>query len=318
MQLCRINMDLCDLLTYNGIIQYPIVEGNDYLMAQPETYSVASNPVYHKNNPLHVLFAGESQTKPLHAVGPKIYDYYLLHYIESGKGIFRTEQRTYELGKGSCFLIHPNQLVSYASDPIQPWRYRWVAFSGKEAGYKIQEAGFVLGQSVLHTHKDSIIPSSINQMREVFYTKKESADLAALGYLYLILAETHDLLLDDTKLTGTESQVQRTVKQMIHYMSAQYAHPISIEQMCDSLGYNRAYLSRIFKKETGISPVTYLLKLRIDKSRQLLRERPELSIEQIASSVGLTDPLYFSRQFKRFCGQPPTAYRASTSGNSIS
>ncbi|MNP15401.1 HTH-type transcriptional regulator YesS [compost metagenome] len=112
-----------------------------------------------------------------------------------------------------------------------------------------------------------------------------------------------------TRLTGTESQVQRTVKQMILYMSTQFAHPVSIEQMCDSLGYNRAYLSRIFKKETGLSPVTYLLKLRIDKSRQLLRERPELSIEQIASSVGLTDALYFSRQFKRFCGVSPSVYR---------
>jgi AraC-like DNA-binding protein len=93
---------------------------------------------------------------------------------------------------------------------------------------------------------------------------------------------------------------------MIHYMSSQYAHPVSIEQMCGSLGYNRAYLSRVFKQETGLSPVTYLLKLRIEKSSQLLRERPELSVEQVAASVGLTDALYFSRQFKRFCGQSPS------------
>lgn len=79
-----------------------------------------------------------------------------------------------------------------------------------------------------------------------------------------------------------------------------------------ALGYNRAYLSRIFKQETGLSPVTYLLKLRIEKSRQLLRERPELSVEQVASSVGLTDALYFSRQFKRFCAQSPSTYRQAT------
>ncbi|MNP73242.1 HTH-type transcriptional activator RhaS [compost metagenome] len=84
--------------------------------------------------------------------------------------------------------------------------------------------------------------------------------------------------------------------------------------MCSSLGYNRAYLSRIFKKETGLTPVTYLLKLRIDKSRQLLRERPELSIEQIAASVGLADALYFSRQFRRFHGESPSAYRKNASG----
>lgn len=282
-------------------------------MSLPSTYSVAANPVYHGANSLHVLFAGESQTNPLHALGPKIYDYYLLHFVESGKGTFRTEHHTYELGEGSCFLIHPGQLVSYVSDTEHPWSYRWVAFIGQDAKSSVEEAGFVANHSIfMSTKKDTLIPSAISHMQEVFYTKKESAHMASLGYLYLILAEAQNVLSSQSRLTGTESQVQRTVKQMILYMSTQFAHPVSIEQMCDGLGYNRAYLSRIFKKETGMSPVTYLLKLRIDKSRQLLRERPELSIEQIASSVGLTDALYFSRQFKRFCNKSPSAYRNQT------
>jgi AraC-like DNA-binding protein len=128
------------------------------------------------------------------------------------------------------------------------------------------------------------------------------------------MAEAEEKLVRESALPTGESGVQRTVKQMIHYMSSQYAHPISIELMCSSLGYNRAYLSRIFKKTTGLSPVTYLLKLRIDKSRQLLRERPELSIEQIAASVGLTDALYFSRQFRRFHGESPSEYRRNAAG----
>lgn len=147
---------------------------------------------------------------------------------------------------------------------------------------------------------------------QAFNANKESAHLTSLGYLYLIVGEAADLLSSFSRLPGAESQVKRTVKQMIHYMASQYAHPVSIEQMCDTLGYNRAYLSRVFKQETGLSPVTYLLKLRIEKSRQLLRERPELSVEQVAASVGLTDALYFSRQFKRFCAQSPTAYRMTT------
>ncbi|MHA0855644.1 AraC family ligand binding domain-containing protein [Paenibacillus sp. CMAA1364] len=277
------------------------------------TYSVAANPVYPDGNSLHVLYAGESQTVPLHALGPKIYDYYLLHYVEQGKGIFKTEQRTYELHAGSCFLIQPGQLVSYISDEEDPWKYRWIAFLGQEAQQKVEASGFISNQCVFTSSKDqSIIPSAITFMQEAFHTKKESAHMTALGYLYIILAEAQDELSNPSRLTGTESQIQRTVKQMILYMSTQFAHPVSIEQMCESLGYNRAYLSRIFKKETGTSPVTYLLKLRIDKSRHLLRERPELSIEQISSSVGLTDALYFSRQFKRFYGIAPSSYRNQT------
>ncbi|MBW7457649.1 helix-turn-helix domain-containing protein, partial [Paenibacillus sepulcri] len=64
-----------------------------------------------------------------------------------------------------------------------------------------------------------------------------------------------------------------------------------------------------FKQHTGMTPVTFLLKLRLDKARQLLRERQELTTQQIAASVGLQDPLYFSKQFRRFYGLSPSAYR---------
>lgn len=276
------------------------------------TYSVGSNPVYYDKQNLHVLFAGQSQTLPMHQAGPKIYDYYLLHFIESGSGVFRTEHHKYALGKGDCFLIHPGQLVSYISDKDQPWCYRWAAFTGSEADALVLQTGFTPQKPVVSTNDDSIIPNALTSIMQVFNANKESAHLTSLGYLYLIVGEAAELLSSFSRLPGAESQVKRTVKQMIHYMASQYAHPISIEQMCDTLGYNRAYLSRIFKQETGLSPVTYLLKLRIEKSRQLLRERPELSVEQVAASVGLTDALYFSRQFKRFCAQSPTAYRMTT------
>ncbi|OMC69189.1 AraC family transcriptional regulator [Paenibacillus sp. FSL H7-0326] len=274
-----------------------------------DSYSVASNPVDYEKSPLHVLFVGESQTKPGHALGPKIYDYYLLHYVESGKGVFRTESRTYHLSAGHIFLIHPSELVSYVSDEEEPWRYRWMAFTGKEADKQVKDAGFSLDQPVITTMQDSKMSTLLSTMQNAFFEKKESAHLTSIGCLYLIFAEAKERLVLESAVAMTDSQVGRTVKQMIQYMSTQYAHPISIEQMSASLGYNRAYLSRIFKKEIGLSPVTYLLKLRIDKSRQLLRERPELSIEQISASVGLPDALYFSRQFKRFYRHSPSAYR---------
>lgn len=290
----------------------PGCSGPKGILTVNDTYAVASNPVYYENQPLHVLFAGESQTPPMHKLGPKIYDYCLLHYIESGRGRFHTEQRTYDLGAGDCFLIHPGQLVSYISDEGDPWRYRWAAFTGSSSERLARQAGLSPESPVLKAGQGSTIPRALAAMIQAFFANRESAHFVSLGQLYLIFGETAEALSPAAGLPGAKSQGKRTVKQMIHYMSSQYAHPVSIEQMCGSLGYNRAYLSRMFKKETGVSPVTYLLKLRIDKSRQLLRERPELSVEQVASSVGLTDPLYFSRQFKRLCGQSPSAYRSAT------
>ncbi|MGG6310970.1 AraC family ligand binding domain-containing protein [Paenibacillus macerans] len=279
-----------------------------------ETYSAAANPEVTEAEDLHVLFAGESQTRADHRLGPKVYDYFLLHFVEQGKGNFRTESAAYELSEGDCFLILPEQLVSYASDLKDPWRYRWIAFTGDKAAGLVGRSGFTPEQPVCRLGKDSRIPDMLRNVLQIFQSKKASSHLVSLGLLHLLMGEAQETLVKESALPSGESGVQRIVKQMIHYMASQYAHPVSIEQMCSSLGYNRAYLSRIFKKETGFTPVTYLLKLRIDKSRQLLRERPELSIEQIAASVGLTDPLYFSRQFRRFHQESPSEYRRAVTG----
>ncbi|NMO96793.1 AraC family transcriptional regulator [Paenibacillus lemnae] len=277
-------------------------------------YSVSSNPVTPINDHLIVLFSGISQTEPNHALGPKIYDHYLLHVIESGKGNFQTEHGVFELGAGDAFLIHPGELVSYASHGDEPWLYRWVAFTGLDARTLVEAAGMLPDSPVVYNSGSRRSGRYIRLIQESFRRKQDQAHIAAAGYLHLLWAElmnhTHRTVLPSM----AETQIQRTVKQMISVMSSQYAHPVSIEQMCSSLGYNRAYLSRIFKKETGLPPVTYLLKLRMDQAKRLLRERPELSVEQVSASVGLPDSLYFSRQFKRFYSLSPTSYRRENGG----
>ncbi|MGZ9584818.1 helix-turn-helix domain-containing protein [Paenibacillus marinisediminis] len=281
--------------------------------ANEPTYEVSPNPSLIERKALHILFAGESQTKPNHKLGPKLYDYYLLHHILEGYGTYITEARTYELGPGDAFLIAPNQLVSYVSDSIQPWKYRWAAFKGDEAKALIRRAGFTESKPTIHAIGDATAAEGLERMRTAFQKREMACDLSACGSLYLIMAAyaNYQSVSEDAEHLKPENEAQQIVRQMIRMMSIQYAHPFTMEQMAGSLGYSRAYLSRLFKQVTEMSPITFLLKLRIDKGRQLLRDRPDLSVEQIAASVGLTDPLYFSRQFRRFYEQSPTQYRSS-------
>ncbi|WJH37586.1 helix-turn-helix transcriptional regulator [Paenibacillus sp. CC-CFT747] len=82
--------------------------------------------------------------------------------------------------------------------------------------------------------------------------------------------------------------------------------------MAQTLGYHRTYLSKIFKQQTGLSPMNFLLKIRMERARLLL-EKP-LTIEQVASSVGFSDALYFSKQFKKWYGASPSDYRQENQG----
>jgi AraC-like DNA-binding protein len=274
-----------------------------------DSYYVVSNPLPIEDE-LVVLFAGSSQTKPGHKPGPKVVDYYLLHHILSGKGTYTCQGITYRLGAGDSFLIEPGKLISYTADEENPWHYRWLAFEGRRAALLLNQAGLSSQQPIVHTGRSRSISVLYHQVQAAFQARMPNANLKATGYLHLLLAEYSEALQpqqpsNPQQASGTEQIVQ----QAVHYLSTQYAEPITIELMAEALGYNRAYLSTLFKKQTGLTPVSFLLKLRIDKARLLLRERPELTIEQIASSVGFQDPLYFSKQFKRLYSTSPTDYR---------
>ena len=69
-----------------------------------------------------------------------------------------------------------------------------------------------------------------------------------------------------------------------------------------------AYLSRLFKKETGESVTEHLTLLRIEKAKKLLKD-DSLRLRDVAMAVGFNDVSYFSNTFKKIAGTPPTEFR---------
>ncbi len=232
-----------------------------------------------------------------------------MHYVLSGCGTFTDGEQQYELQQGSTFLIEPERLISYASSNSDPWQYRWIAFEGHDAPLLLSACGLLASGPIIGS-ADRRIGMLYHNVYRALRAGGAAAAARAVGYLQLLLgayAEAAAEHAGDSERSGERGD--SLIRKVTHYLSAQYAVPVSIGQMAEALGYNRAYLSRVFKRDTGMTPVTFLLRLRIDKARQLLRERPELTIEQIAASVGIPDALYFSKQFKRFYNQSPSAYR---------
>ena len=76
-----------------------------------------------------------------------------------------------------------------------------------------------------------------------------------------------------------------------------------------ALGYHPDYFRRYFKECTGVAPLAYLNRMRLERARELLRLESSLSVSEIALLCGYRDPLYFSTAFRRHTGLSPVAYR---------
>ena len=104
------------------------------------------------------------------------------------------------------------------------------------------------------------------------------------------------------------------VKKIINYLNENYEHKISLDQIAHNMYLSPVYISKIFKEETGESPINYLIKIRLEKARDILEHSEDGSIKNIATEVGYDDVYHFSKLFKKYYGISPQNYRKSVKG----
>lgn len=131
---------------------------------------------------------------------------------------------------------------------------------------------------------------------------------------YAALAAVYQLLDKSASATQPESyispQEKLRLEPVMTYLEQQLTSPeLKLETLSRLAGVSDTYLRRIFKKQHGISPAGFVLRERIRLAKQLLSSGEALQITQVAARVGYSDPLYFSRIFKKQTGLTPSEYR---------
>ena len=104
------------------------------------------------------------------------------------------------------------------------------------------------------------------------------------------------------------NEIHPDVQRAIAFMKEHYTEEIRITSLADMAGTSESNFYAIFKKATGTSPIAYLNNYRLSVAAERLIET-ESSVSEIAYSVGINDPLYFSKLFKRTYGTSPKEYR---------
>ena len=107
--------------------------------------------------------------------------------------------------------------------------------------------------------------------------------------------------------------IQEQVECVVAYFNENYNSKISIDDYAESLHISTNWFIHNFKQYAGMSPVQYILSLRMVNAQSLL-ERTTYNIKEISEIVGYENPLYFSRVFKREIGKSPAQYRKLQSG----
>jgi AraC family transcriptional regulator of arabinose operon len=89
--------------------------------------------------------------------------------------------------------------------------------------------------------------------------------------------------------------------------------PLTVTTLASELNLSPSRFAHLFKAEFGVAPMRYLHTQRMVRARQLLEETI-LTVKEVMVQVGCSDPSHFARDFRRFHGLPPKAWRAATNG----
>lgn len=92
------------------------------------------------------------------------------------------------------------------------------------------------------------------------------------------------------------------------YMEEHYAEKITVNYLADLGNLSVSSFNRMFKKETQMTPMDYLMEIRLEQSKKLLR-RKEIPITEIAMRCGFNSSAHYSAMFRKNCGKTPTEYR---------
>lgn len=127
-----------------------------------------------------------------------------------------------------------------------------------------------------------------------------------LGLTYRLIQRTHSASANTGRFHASSEDTILT--HALEYIRQNVSGKITVTDLADFCHCSESYISRIFKRRTGVNINIYINKIRVEQAKNYL-SKSENSIAEIALGVGFNDPNYFSRVFTQIIGISPTEYR---------
>ncbi|MCF7933429.1 MAG: AraC family transcriptional regulator [Spirochaetia bacterium] len=257
-----------------------------------------------------LLWIARYDYEPGWILTPHSHDYYQLIYIIDGIGRATIYDEEIIIGQNSILFIAPgvtHGLLGVGESSLQTLdtKFRldqksYLADSLDCLPFHIEDTNRCVQKRL-----DSIRKEGMKKLP--FY--RTMCDSSMLQILILLCRyQDRSISVISSDSTDNEHIQDPVVLKAVEWMKAHYQENIDITEVGESLGYSAEYLCRKFKQHTNYTPHQYLMRVRIAKAKELLKQ-PDPPIKEISHMVGFKSIHHFSRIFKEYSGQPPGTWR---------
>ena len=257
--------------------------------------------------------------------GLSLHETFEMVYIKSGSGVFEIGEQNVSVGSNDIVIIKPNQShkLNVNSEGGCDFIVLYFKFMD-QTEHTLSEVSlgdfinFVSGRE-----SGSFIKLKVSQKNDIIVLlnrilKEQTSDQLGSDLLnYLMLMELFVLISRALKAEWENSiknkspKIKELMQSAIQFVHNNFEREISITDIAKYVFLSPSYFTRAFKENTGLSPMQYLLNIRIKRACELLQETDQ-KVGEIALSVGFSNQQRFNDMFKKQTNMTPMQYRNSS------
>ena len=246
------------------------------------------------------------RTRGTYPLGHRHIGYELL-FLHSGNAEFSVTERSYHLTPGRAVLLLGENI--HRGRPLKG-SYSRTAIHFCPELIDESDRNFLEESTSTGCRVYSLCPDAVSRL---IWVSRELEAMVKTGrssrqlvnrLLGLVLADLREA-------PPSVDSVPSVLWDILEFMRSAYAHPLQIQDICDTFHYSPSYIRQLFHRYVGCSPQQYWTRIKVERACELLR-RP-VSVAQVASEVGFNSTRSFQRAFRQVMGVSPSDYRTGSS-----
>lgn len=251
-----------------------------------------------------------------------------MFYVKTGQAVMHLADEDITLTAGHMYLLPSYTPHSYECDPEFEFYYLFVyqrkmedtsLFDIYDFPYEVKSnlATQLLFENYCELYPQLALPSRDAEafLNHQAYRDYAQAFMQMEWYERMQLHGLTEILISYFVKHATRKQIvnDERLAKLLDYINQNVSKTVSIEELADKACLTKSYLIRVFRQHLGITPLQYVIQKKIKYAQNLLLES-DMSVQEIAKSIGIPDVSYFIRLFKKNIGFTPQEYRQKLIG----
>ncbi len=232
---------------------------------------------------------------------PRIVHRFILALLAGGSGTLDAQLLgKRKIRKGSYWLLSPHEDFGYQPERYESWLVHWCSFDGPAIQQASTEGRFPTGQTVGSLPDETEIPEAFDKLLRLGRSQNLQRERQMPGLLHHLL----DGMFPASPAPAGDGQ--EILQRILACIRANPQRDWDFQDLARQEGVSYSLLRMRFRRFTGLPPHQFLLRLRVNRACEYLTRGD--SVKEAAYRVGVSDPYYFSRLFKRVTSISPSDY----------